>query len=146
MHTTLSRSLCAGFTLIELMVVVAVIAILAGVGVPSYRDYVTRANIAEAPVELSMMAVRLEQFYQDNRRYGTNGVCGVSAPENKKFSYACATSLDGHSFFLTASGIARQGTGGFTYRLNNLDNRSTTAPAGWESSDSCWITKKGAPC
>src|SRR5215467_6875807 len=58
-----------GFTLIEVMITVAVIAILAAVALPNYIDYVTRSKLVEAKTNLSDMRTRLEQYFLDNRAY-----------------------------------------------------------------------------
>src|SRR5688500_3851726 len=52
-----------GFTLIELMIAMAVMAILAAVAMPAYNDYVRRGMLVEATNNLSDMRVRMEQFY-----------------------------------------------------------------------------------
>ena len=64
-----------GFTLIELMVVIVVIGILAGIGFPAYQDYVKRGKITEAISSLSDMSVKMEQYFQDNRTYA--GACAA---------------------------------------------------------------------
>ena len=58
-----------GFTLIELMVVIAIVGVLAAVAYPSYSDYVTRSKRATAKSILVMLADRQEQFFIDNKRY-----------------------------------------------------------------------------
>ncbi|GHA07270.1 type 4 fimbrial biogenesis protein PilE [Arenicella chitinivorans] len=58
-----------GFTLVEIMVVVAIIGILAAVAIPSYRDYVVRSNRADAKDKLSEIAYEQERFANRNRRY-----------------------------------------------------------------------------
>jgi type IV pilus assembly protein PilE len=144
-----------GFTLIELMIAVAVIAILAAVGYPAYTDYVRRGKIAEATSTLANFRAQMEQYFLDNRSYQTGGgACGVPNPAAKNFSYACAspdpnTGL-ANSYLVTATGVAGEGMGGFTYTLNQQNARQTTAaPAGWAAGTmpaNCWIVKKGGVC
>ena len=66
-----------GFTLIELMITVAIAAILAAVAIPMYRDYVVRSRIIDATSRLSDFRVRMEQYFMDNRTYDAGGgKCG----------------------------------------------------------------------
>jgi type IV pilus assembly protein PilE len=66
MHSTPGRQ-NTGFTLIEVMIVIAIIAILAGVAMPSYVDYLRRGRIPDATATLSTLQVKMEQWFQDNR-------------------------------------------------------------------------------
>jgi len=61
-----------GFTLIELMIVVAIITILAAVGYPSYTEYVMRSHRQAAKNAAFRIADRQEQFFLDNRSYALN--------------------------------------------------------------------------
>lgn len=64
----------AGFSLVELMVVVAMVAILAAVGTPSYINYINRVKQSEATSQLLVARIEMELFYADNLRYtGTIG-------------------------------------------------------------------------
>lgn len=58
-----------GFTLIEVMIVVAIIAILVGIALPNYREYVLRSNRAVAKGALLEVASRQEQYFLNNRSY-----------------------------------------------------------------------------
>ncbi|OWW18680.1 type IV pilin protein [Noviherbaspirillum denitrificans] len=139
----------SGFTLIELMITVAIAAILAAVALPSYRDYVTRGRISQATSNLSSMRVKLEQFYQDNRTY--EGGCAPGAfaapPPNDDFTYTCE-GLSAAAFTLKASGVPGGVMAAFTYTLDQSNARKTTSlPAGWGTTPAeCWITKKGGTC
>lgn len=140
-----------GFTLVELMIVVAIVGILAAVALPSYRDYVTRGKLTEAPTELASLRVKLEQYFQDNRTYAGACATGTVAPlpTGKYFTYACT--LTASTFTVTATGVAAQGTGDFTYTINQDNAKSSTvtgasATSGWSGNATCWVTKKGSAC
>ena len=141
-----------GFTLIEVMVAVAVIGILAAIAYPSYADYVRRGRIAEATGELGTMRVRLEQFYQDSRpsNYGsTAAVCGVAVPTSPSFTYTCNWGAGGTSqtFLATATGNASAGMTGYTFTIDNNNAQVTTAyPGASGLPAACWLKRKSDTC
>lgn len=65
------RNRNSGFTLIEVMITLTILAILVAVGVPSYRQYSQRANRADAKMALAQMAANQEKFYLQNNTYAT---------------------------------------------------------------------------
>lgn len=62
-----------GFTLIELMIVVAIIGILAAVAIPSYQDYTARAQVSEGLALTSAYKTTLAEFYADQGRFDPGG-------------------------------------------------------------------------
>ena len=62
-------TLCSGLTLVELMFVVAIIAILVAISIPAYEDYKERARVYQAVTDIGAMSVIIEGYYQDNRYY-----------------------------------------------------------------------------
>lgn len=138
-----------GVTLIELMITVAIIGILAAVAVPAYNEYVTRGRIPEATSSLSTMRVRLEQYYQDNRHYGsTASACGVANPTSANFTYSCNWGAGATNQTFTATATGSGPMTGFTYTINqNNERRTTVVPTGWGTATiNCWVVKKGGAC
>ena len=141
-----------GFTIIELLIVMAILAILSAIALPAYNDYTQRAKLTEAFTALSDFRVRMEQFYQDNRRYdgaGLNG-CGVAGPNSKYFTFLCAPGLaPSQTYTITATGIANQGLTNFVYTLNENNVRATTTlGTGWNGAPNaaCWVRRKDGTC
>lgn len=140
-----------GFTLIELMVTVAVIAILAAIALPAYTDYVRRGKITEATSSLSELRLRAEKYFADNRTYQNAGGTDVGFSEAingaRYFTYDCTTTA-ATTFTCTATGVANQAMGGFSYTINQSNTRTSTFTdlPGWNNSGSCWVTKKGETC
>lgn len=142
-----------GFTLIEVMITVAIISILAAVAIPQYKDYVTRSRLADASTGLATMRAQMERYYQDNRTYADAGTfvspCNnsvVSARTFGNFVISCTGTLNASEFKLQAVGSGP--STGFTYTINHQDVRATTAlPTGWGAAcTSKWIMKKGESC
>jgi len=61
-----------GFTLIELMIVVAIIAILAAIAIPAYNQYITEAHFSTARANMDSLRIFLEDYNLDNSRYNPN--------------------------------------------------------------------------
>lgn len=140
-----------GFTLIELMITVAVIAVLSAIALPSYTDYVRRGKLTEATSGLSELRLRAEKFFADNRTYQNAGGTDVGFSEAinaaRYFTFNCTTTA-ASNFACTATGVANQGMDGFAFGINESNSRSSTFTAlpGWIDSTTCWVTKKGETC
>lgn len=150
-----------GFTLIELMIVVAVVAILSAVALPAYTDYLRRGLLPEAFTNLADLRVKMEQYYQDNRNYGNTGgtVCANTAinppswntfaPAGARyFSYGCvltgSTGTGNQSYTLTATGSSGRAVG-HTYTITQDNVQSTTVFKGGSVTKPCWLVK-GSEC
>ena len=77
----MNRSSMRGVTLLELMVVVVIVAVLASIAIPSYRQYLLRAQRTDATGALLRLAAAQEKFYLQNNRYAT-GAAIANAPPN----------------------------------------------------------------
>lgn len=139
-----------GFTLIELMMTVAIAAILAAVAIPMYRDYVIRSRIIDATSRLSDYRVRMEQYFMDNRTYDAGGgKCGVTIPTSSKdmaFDLSCE-GASATAYTAKMKGIESAGMKGFEYQIVASGAKKTNAlPSGWTSTDGCWVTRKDGSC
>jgi type IV pilus assembly protein PilE len=147
-----------GYTLLEVMITVAIVAIVAAIALPSYNDYVTRGKIVEATSSLSDMRIRLEQYFFDNRQYPASCIAPAAGPPpagkiylpaaSKHFTVTCA--LTATTYTVTATGDATRGMAGFAYTIDEANNRRTTSlPSGWSGAgetSSCWINRKSGDC
>lgn len=133
-----------GFTLLELMVVFAIIAILATIGIPAYSEFVKQGKVAEATSTLAELRIQTEQFFQDNRTYVGADVsaCVPQAGTTKYFDYACV--VDATTYTITATGKSNHELSNFEFTINQ-DNLKTSKYEG-EVGANCWLTKKGNTC
>lgn len=134
------KAIHRGFTLIELMIVVAIVGILASIALPAYNDYVRRAKIQEATTNLAAERVRMEQFFQDNRTY-IGGTLKVAA--TKYWAYA----LSNHTaatYTITASPAAGSDMAGYQYTVDHNNTKTSNVPG--TTNAPCWLDRKGGSC
>lgn len=138
-----------GFTLIELMIVVTIIAIISAIAIPAYGDYVIRGKLVDATTQLSDGRVKIEQYFQDNRTYADVGASVSPCPASTKyFTITCVPTAS--TYTLTAASNTGQGLGNaagdYTYTIDESNTKKTTKFAGVASTAACWLMKKGDSC
>lgn len=153
---TLGSAQSHGFTLIEVMIVVAIIAILSAIVMPNYGPYVQRGRLTEANVKLSDLRTKMEVYFQDNRMYGTSGTgCGVPLTSSNSgyFTFTCflssdpaaATQTDDQSFVLHAVGTGAMV--GFEYTIDQAGGKQTRSFIGATGLPvACWKLRKADLC
>lgn len=135
-----------GFTLIEVMIVVAIVGILAAVALPSYTSYMRRGELPEAFTQLSVYRMTMEQYYQDNRSYGSGTTCAggaITTPASAKyFTFACTLTNSGQGYTLTATGNAGYAVG-YDYTVDHQGQKYTTKYEGtsYTTEKPCWLSK-----
>ena len=139
-----------GFTLIELMIVVAIVAILTTIAYPNYRDYVIRGQLTDATQGLSAVRANMERYFQDNRTYVAVGTftppCAAASVAYGKFNISCATVATPPTYTATAVGASAPVLG-FTYTVDQNGTQATTvaapAPHSFLGCTTAWVTKTG---
>lgn len=134
-----------GFTLIEIMITVAILAIVASVALPSYRAYIERSRLPAALDALNAIAAKMEQVFQDRNdgTYGPGPACALSLGAAAGFTLSCTITGGGSGFVARATGSGN--VAGYTYSVNQAGTRSTEAhPKGTNAT--CWTTKGGSAC
>lgn len=94
----MKRKQC-GFTLIELMIVVALIAIITAIAFPSYRDSIRKSRRADAQAALQGLAQAMERFYTSNGTY--DGAAAGAATTGAPAIFSTKSPIDGSQTFYT---------------------------------------------
>lgn len=131
-----------GFTLIELMIAIAIAAILTAIALPAYNNYVLHGKLTESFAMLGDYRLKLEQFNQDNRNYAdsTGTACGVAPPgTGKYFSISCTLAASGTQYTATAS--SKGNAGDYSYSINQDGVQNTVKFAGAAGPAGTWKNK-----
>jgi type IV pilus assembly protein PilE len=133
----------AGFTLIELMIVVAIIAILAAIAYPTYTNYITKTKRAAAEGCLAEHANYMERYYTTNLTYKAAALPGLDCASAQRtgadYSYKLpAASLDAATYTLTATPINAQLTRDTKCGTLSLDQTGTRGVTGTGGVAACW--------
>ena len=115
-----------GFTLIELMIVVAIIGILAAVALPAYQDYTIRAKMSEVILALSACRTSITEVYQTG---GTAPGANSWGCENVTSKYVAALSTDANGVVIATVQAISNSVDGSCVTLIPMINATTTAVA-----------------
>jgi type IV pilus assembly protein PilE len=140
-----------GFSLIELMIALVVIAILAAVGFPSYQEYINRGKRAEGKSALLRAAQQIERFYSLNNCYPSGTAnCGNAATSAAALAAAGISAFSGDSaaasaYDLSVTTTAQDFTLTATPKFSDakcgnltLTNTGAKGKTGTESVQNCW--------
>jgi type IV pilus assembly protein PilE len=148
----------AGFTLLEVLITVAIVGILAAIALPSYSEYIQRSKIIDATSKLGDLRTDMERYFMDNRTYLSGTLCGVDVSGGRVFNYnqdgkrafdISCPSPTATTYRLRATGMASNGMSGFIYEIDQVNNKTTiSVPSGWTlpSPNTCFAVRKDGTC
>jgi len=146
------RKFMDGFTLIELMIVVLILSVVLGIGVPGYRQYVQRANRADGTTALLRLAAAQERFFIANGTYATTAQLpgappaglGLDGTERGYYALAVVAGAGGITRGFTASATVVAGENQAddddcnVFTINERGQRAAFTDGGANSTDDCW--------
>ncbi len=123
----------AGFTLIELMITVAIIAILAAIAYPSYTDYVMRAKRSDGKAALLQVQLAEEKWRANHTSYGSSADINISVSPDGYYAINYS-GIGANSYTITAvPGFTDAKCGSL-----GIDQAGTKSNAGTDSVQNCW--------
>jgi type IV pilus assembly protein PilA len=132
-----------GFTLIELMIVVAIIGILAAIAIPAYQDYTIRAQVSEGLNLSGGAKTAVTEYYQDQGAFpADNTAAGVEAAGNITGKYVTGVAIANGVISVTYGGDANANITGATLTMTPLDNAGSVS---WACANGAGLQNKWLP-
>ena len=117
-----------GFTLIELMIVIAIIGIIAMLAIPAYQTYMIRAQIAEGLTLVAPLKQALAEFHKDSGNYPSNNAeAALQTPTSYRGSYVDSISVSGDTISILYGNKANAEISGWTVSVIAQDNVGSTS-------------------
>ena len=140
------KAIQKGFTLIELMIVVAIIGILAAIALPAYQDYTARAQMSEALILADGQKGAVTEYYADKGVFpGSNASAGIAAASDISGKYVAQVAV-GTSGVITATMKASQVAAGITSTTLSLAPTASSGAVKWACTSSAQNKYVPAAC
>ena len=129
-----------GFTLIELMIVVAIIGILAAIAIPAYQDYTIRAQVSEGLNLTGACKAAVTEFYQDQGTFpADNAEAGLEAAANISGKYTVSVSATANVCAATYGNEANNNIQGSILSMTATDNAGSVSWDCTANFDNKWL-------
>jgi len=128
----------SGFTLIELMIVIAIVAILAAVAYPSYLDSIRKARRADAMDAILTLMNQQEKYRANNTTYGNIGAIGGSATSADGYYTLTVAGNSATAYILKATAVTGTSQASDTGCTTPKLEVSATYPRGERTPEACW--------
>lgn len=134
------KAIQKGFTLIELMIVIAIVGILAAVALPAYQDYTARAQMSEALTLAEGQKSAVVEYYSDNGTFpNSNTSAGIAASNEIKGKYVASVKVEGNASVASITATMNSSN------VNKDIKGKTLVLVGTQNSGSfSWECKKGS--
>lgn len=134
------KAIQKGFTLIELMIVIAIVGILAAVALPAYQDYTARAQMSEALTLAEGQKAAVVEYYSDNGTFPANNTsAGIAASNTITGKYVATVSVSGNASTATITSTMK--SSGVN---NDIKGKTLTLEGKQNSGSFSWECKKGS--
>jgi type IV pilus assembly protein PilA len=138
------KSMQKGFTLIELMIVVAIIAILAAIAIPAYQDYIVRSQVSEAATLASGAETAVAEYYQNKGTAPTtNAMAGIAGAASIGGSYVASVTIGTGGIITSAMGAGGGGTGFGAKASSKVSGQTIIFSPTFSTGSTAWACKAG---